>query len=120
MTTSRITRRVLVNDTISTADGGGGAPAAEVAAPPLPSEVVGISIKHTATVAATAAEVDTAKTPGTYGVWQCGTDSNPGDTCADPCLDPFVKNTNNGRPDVFANRTSGFAIGLTALDDVFR
>ena len=48
-----------------------------------------------------------------------GTIENPGDTCASPCLDPFVMYTNNGRPDVFANR-SGFGIGLTALDDVFR
>ena len=40
--------------------------------------------------------------------------------CASPCLDPDVRSTNSGRPDVFANRTTGFAIGLTALDDVFR
>jgi hypothetical protein len=32
-----------------------------------------------------------------------------------------VLSNNNGRPDVFANRSSGdFAVGLTALDDVFR
>ena len=111
-------RRVLVNNTIST-------PVGRLRASPLstglpgPTDVVGISIKHTATVAGTAAEVEAALTPGTYGKWQCGTIENPGDTCASPCIDPFVKYTNIGRPDVFANR-SGFGIGLTALDDVFR
>ena len=125
-------RRVLVNDTISTpassgddpsvftaAEGAAAAGAGAAAGTPGPTDVVGISIKHTATVADTAALVDTAVVPGTFGGWQCGTDGNPGDTCASPCLDPNVKNSNNGRPDVFANR-SGFGIGLTALDDVFR
>jgi hypothetical protein len=111
-------RRVLVNDTISTPVGGLGAAPLSTGLPG-PTDVLGISIKHTATVADTAAEVEAALTPGTYGVWQCGTIENPGDTCASPCADPFVKYTNIGRPDVFANR-SGFGIGLTALDDVFR
>jgi hypothetical protein len=110
-------RRVLVNDTISTPSGLGAEPLSTGL--PGPTDVVGISIKHTATVADTAADVEAALTPGTYGAWQCGSIDNPGDTCASPCADPYVKYTNIGRPDVFANR-SGFGIGLTALDDVFR
>ena len=69
-------------------------------------------------------------TPGTYLPNQCGTDTNYAEFCAaGPCPE---RDTNNGRPDVFANRSRGaaaaerlaneqpFAIGLTALDDVFR
>lgn len=112
-------RRVLVNDTISTRSDGLSAAVPLLTDTPGPTNVIGISIKHTATVANSAADVEAALTPGTYGVWQCGSIENPGDTCASPCADPFVKYTNIGRPDVFANR-SGFGIGLTALDDVFR
>ena len=111
-------RRVLVNDTLST-HSIGARQRTSTAKIPLPSDVVGVSIRHTATVATTADEVDFAATPGSYSVSQCGTQDNPGTTCESPCLDRDIKNTNNGRPDVFANR-SGFGIGLTPLDDVFR
>ena len=58
-------RRVLINDTIST-------PAsaewlAEPSAEPTASSVLGISVRHTATVAASADDVDTAIVPGAYG-----------------------------------------------------
>ena len=111
-------RRVLVNDTLSTTPGGISSHSAS-GTPPGAGDVTGVHVKHTATVAATEGDVDTAVVPGTYGNWYCGTQGNPGDDCSSPCLDPNVLMTNNGRPDVFANR-SGFAIGLTALDDVFR
>ena len=112
-------RRVLINDTLSTPTGAAAAPPLATGLPG-PTDVIGIRVAHTATVAESGEQVEAALTPGTYGVWQCGTESNPGDTCASPCLDPYVKYTNNGRPDVFANTSSGFGIGLTALDDVFR
>ena len=108
-------RRVLVNDTVRTLG-----PPTSATSSPSAADLVGIHVKHTATVAATEAEVDTAVVPGAYGNWYCSTYDNPGDDCAAPCPDPDVLMTNNGRPDVFANRSSGFAVGLTALDDVFR
>ena len=114
-------RRVLVNDTISTP------PSEDWQAnePPSASSVLGISVRHTATVAASADAVDTAIVPGAYGGWQCDTHGNPGDTCGANCFDRAAKRTNNGRPDVFANRSSAtshssFSVGLVALDDVFR
>jgi len=110
---------VLINDTLSTPTGAAAAPPLATGLPG-PTDVIGIRVAHTATVAESGEQVEAALTPGTYGVWQCGTESNPGDTCASPCLDPHVKYTNNGRPDVFANASTGFGIGLTALDDVFR
>ena len=114
-------RRVLVNDTISTPPSEDW-PANE---PPSASSVLGISVRHTATVAASADAVDTAIVPGAYGGWQCDTHGNPGDTCGANCFDRAAKRTNNGRPDVFANRSSAtshssFSVGLVALDDVFR
>jgi hypothetical protein len=126
-------RRVLVNDTLTAMtaaaaaaageghDQGHAAAAAATSAPPSVADVIGVHVKHTATVAPTEAEVDQAVVPGTYGNWQCGTDGNPGDDCAAPCFDRNVLMTNCGRPDVFANTSSGkFAVGMVALDDVFR
>ena len=99
--------RLLVNDTITT-----------LSSSSLDA-TVGISVQHRATVARTAEEVEEVLVPGTFSRTQCGTDGNPGDTCASPCADPNVRMQNNGRPDIFANR-SGFGIGMVAVDDVFR
>lgn len=88
---------------------------------PFESEVVGIFVRHTAYVGSSESDVAAALVPGAFGVTYCGTEENPGDTCARPhCLDRDPKDQNNGRPDVFVNLTSGVGLGLTALDDVFR
>jgi hypothetical protein len=114
-------RRVLVNDTIATP---ASLRSASIwAAAPAASDVLGISVRHRATVAASAEAVDTAIVPGAYGGDQCGTSDNPGELCGANCFDRDVLRTNNGRPDVFANRSTGgsaFGVGLVALDDVFR
>jgi hypothetical protein len=105
-------RRLLFNDTFSTATLHHNSP---------PTDVIGIYTRHTVYMdSATEEEVAAALVPGTFAVSMCGTISNPGDTCRAPCLDPDAKDTNNGRPDVFVNLTRGVAVGLTALDDVFR
>ena len=60
---------------------------------------------------------------GAYFPQFCGTADNPSDLYGRNSFDRDVLRTNNGRPDVFANRsTSGaaFGVGLVALDDVFR
>ena len=73
---------------------------------------------------ASAVDVDAALTPGTYQPNQCGTDTNFQNFCLDGPHACPERDTNNGRPDVFANKSRGageaFAIGLTPLDDVFR
>eukprot|EP01052_Picozoa_sp_SAG31_P029018 SAG31_NODE_2850_length_4998_cov_3.096346_4_plen_827_part_00 len=117
-------RRLLVNDTFSASDATERA-AVEPPDPTRPSaaDVLGIYVSHQATVAAGAEDVETAIVPGAYGGFQCGTHDNPGDTCGKNCFDRASRRTNNGRPDVFANRStssSSFGIGLVALDDVFR
>ena len=116
-------RRLLVNDTITTPAHPAAPAARACGSRPTAKDVLGLAVRHQATVAASAADVDTAVIPGAYGNWQCSTHENPGDTCGVGCFDRAVKRTNNGRPDVFANRSTGgssFGVGLAALDDVFR
>jgi hypothetical protein len=88
-------RRVLVNDTISTPASSGDDPSVFTAAgegaaagTPGPTDIVGISIKHTATIADTAALVDTAVVPGTFGGWQCNCALARAVGCVS-CLDQF-------------------------------
>ena len=60
---------------------------------------------------------------GAYFPQFCSTADNPSDLYGRNSFDRDILRTNNGRPDVFANRsTSGatFGVGLVALDDVFR
>jgi hyaluronoglucosaminidase len=117
----RAPRRLLVNDTFRTSARGG----------PLGQEqdsaVIGVFVRHRASVAATATAVDSALVPGTFSPGQCSTGDNPGDMCGADCPDPAALLMNNGRPDVFANRSgdrgagrSAFGVGLAALDDAFR
>ena len=117
-------RRLLINDTITTTGSRGANRDTSHSAGPVSAEhIVGIAVRHQATVAAAISDVDTAVIPGAYGGWQCSTHGNPGDTCGVGCFNPAAKRTNNGRPDVFANRSAGgasFGVGLVALDDSFR
>ena len=64
---------------------------------------------------------------GAYFPQFCGTADNPSDLFGRNSFDRDILRTNNGRPDVFANRSSSassgavaFGVGLVALDDVFR
>ena len=118
-------RRLLVNDTITTPSYTTQLGAAAAARSQQLKGVVGIAVRHRATVAAAATDVETAVIPGACAGQQCGTEPNEMETCGVGCFDSAVKRTNYGRPDVFANRTAGasggaFGLGLVALDDVFR
>ena len=99
-------RRVLINDTIVAGDA-----------------TVGMLLSHVASFPGKQI-MQSAIAPGTYFRDQCGTDSNYHDLCSAPCLDKFVQHNNQGRADIFANSTLGhgndFALGMTAVDDVFR
>jgi hypothetical protein len=55
-------RRVLVNDTLSTPTATG--PGSQWSATPIHEDIVGISVRHRATVAATAADIESAVVPG--------------------------------------------------------
>ena len=83
-------RRVLVNDTIITRG------ASAVSARPAASDLLGISVRHRATVAASAESVVSAVVPGAYGAYQCGTHDNPDELCGPTCFDRDVLRTNNG------------------------
>jgi hypothetical protein len=60
---------------------------------------------------------------GAYFPQFCSTADNPSDLFGRNSFDRDILRTNNGRPDVFANRSATsapFGVGLVALDDVFR
>jgi hypothetical protein len=117
-------RRLLINDTIGTPFLSDTRKQHAIPAGPA-AGVLGIAVHHRATVASSAADVETAVIPGACSGQQCGTEPNQDETCGVGCFDSTVKRTNYGRPDVFANRTASasggaFGIGLVALDNVFR
>ena len=84
-------RRLLVNDTLRTPPSLLGRP------DELP---VGVFVRHRATVADDASDVDAALVPGAFSPSQCSTGDNPGDQCGSSCADPAVFMQNNARPDV--------------------
>ena len=77
----------------------------------LGGEVVGTWVTHSAVFLPSAGRPAAAILPGLSNGYQCDASyyETPGDLY-----------TNNGRPDVFANSSKGVAVGVTALDDVFR
>ena len=94
--------RVLVNDTLASSA----------------AEIIGVHVRHDAQL--TAGTVDNVQVPGRFEPGMCGTDGPDGNPAIFGGADFEAHSTNFGAPHIWLNTTGGAALGLVALDDVFR
>ena len=96
--------RILVNDSFASSTG----------------ETIGIHVRHLAHLVDGGGGVDNVQVPGRFEVGMCGTDGPDGNSAIFGNPDYEAHSTNFGAPHIWLNTSGGAALGMVALDDVFR
>ena len=96
--------RILVNDTFTSSA----------------SETIGVHVRHHAHLVGGGGGVDNVQVPGRFEVSMCGTDGPNGNAAIYGNPDFEAHSTNMGAPHIWLNTSGGAALGMVALDDVFR
>lgn len=94
--------RVLINDTLKSRS----------------ERLVGVHVQHHARLIN--ATIHNVQVPGRFEPGMCGTDGPDGNAAIFGYEDYEAHSTNFGAPHIWLNTTTGAAVGLVALDDVFR